>query len=316
VRDEVVDFVNHWSAKSSLGLSFFFKALDLSQSVFFTWRQRYGKENFHNGKIPRDHWLTDAEKASIIAFHHQFPLEGYRRLTYMMIDQNVVAASPASVHRVLSAAGLLRRWNRSAPTGKGKGFDQPEAPHKHWHVDVSYLNIKGTFYCICSILDGFSRALLHFEIREQMKERDVETILQRCREQYPNATPRIITDNGPQFVAKEFKEFVRVAGMTHVRTSPYYPQSNGKIERYHRTLKQDCIREKVPLTLDDARRVVQQFVDQYNCQRLHSAVGYIAPIDMLNGRQSQIHLERDRKLAEARELRAKTRQRLREDVAA
>ena len=80
-----------------------------------------------------------------------------------------------------------------------------------------------------------------------MEETDVETILQRAREAYPDAKPRIITDNGPQFIAKDFKEFIRIAGMTHVKTSPYYPQSNGKIERWHKTLKGECIRVQVPL---------------------------------------------------------------------
>ena len=138
---------------------------------------------------------------------------------------------------------------------------QPLQPHEHWHVDVSYLNIAGTFYFLCSILDGFSRFIVHWEIREKMEESDVETIIQRAREAYPDATPRIISDNGPQFIAKDFKEFIRIAGMTHVKTSPYYPQSNGKIERWHKTLKGDCIRVQVPLSLDDARRIVADYVD-------------------------------------------------------
>ena len=89
-----------------------------------------------------------------------------------------------------------------------------------------------------------------------MTEADVETIIQRARERYPDARPRIISDNGPQFIAKDFKEFIRICGMTHVRTSPYYPQSNGKIERWHKSLKGECIRVKTPLSLEDARRLV------------------------------------------------------------
>ncbi len=98
---------------------------------------------------------------------------------------------------------------------------------------MSHINIAGTFYYLCSVIDGFSRYLLHWEIREQMKERDVQIILQRARERYPDAHPRLISDTGPQFVAKEFKQFIRISGMTHVRTSPFYPQSNGKQERWY-----------------------------------------------------------------------------------
>jgi transposase InsO family protein len=112
-----------------------------------------------------------------------------------------------------------------------------------------------------------------------MKESDVEIILQRAREKFPDAKPRIISDNGPQFIAKDFKEFIRISGMTHVRTSPYYPQSNGKLERYHKTIKVTCIRINTPLSLGDARRLVADFVEHYNNTRLHSAIGYITPKD-------------------------------------
>ena len=94
-----------------------------------------------------------------------------------------------------------------------------------------------------------------------MKESEVETIIQRAREQFPGERPRIISDNGPQFIAKDFKEFIRICGMTHVRTSLYYPQSNGKMERWYKTLKGGCIRVKTPLSLDDARRLVAEFVN-------------------------------------------------------
>lgn len=88
--------------------------------------------------------------------------------------------------------------------------------------------------------------------------------------------------------------------MTHVRTSPYYPQSNGKIERWHKSLKSECIRPGTPLSLEDARRLVQGYVEHYNNMRLNSAIGYIAPQDMFTGRQEEIHDKRDRKLTEAR----------------
>ncbi len=257
--------------------------------------------------MPRDHWLTEEEKRKIIAFAYDHPLEGYRQQTFMMLDQDVVAASPTSVWRVLHQAGLLARTS-GKPSKKGTGFVQPLRPHEHWHVDISYLNIAGTFYFLCSILDGYSRFIVHWEIQQNMGEGVVETILQRAREMYPNERPRIITDNGPQFIAKDFKEFIRICGMTHVKTSPYYPQSNGKLERFHRTLKGDCIRTQVPLSLEDARRLVTGYVAHYNGTRLHSAIGYLAPKDKLEGRGPEIRAARDRKLAEARERRKILRQ--------
>ena len=186
--------------------------LGITQSKYYDWKYRYGKVNEHNSWIPRDWWLEEWEKQAIVRFHAKYPLEGYRRLAFMMIDDDVVHVSPSSVYRVLSANGLLKRWN-SNPSKKGQGFEQPIRPHDHWHVDISYINIIGTFYYLCSILDGCSRTVIHWEIQPQMQETDVEIILQRARERYPEARPRIITDNGPQFIAKDFKEFIRISGI-------------------------------------------------------------------------------------------------------
>lgn len=224
----------------------------------------------------------------------------------MMIDRDVAYASPASVYRVLKAAGRIGQ-PRPVSTTKGKGFQQPLGAHEHWHVDVSYLNIAGTFYYLCSVLDGYSRSIVHWEIREQMTEADVQIVLQRALERFPWATPRVISDNGPQFIAKDFKEFIRLAGMTHVKTSPYYPQSNGKIERWHRSLKAEALRPMTPLSLADAQRVVAHFVQHYNTVRLHSAIGYVTPDDQLRGLAEQIHQERDQKLHHAREERRQKR---------
>ena len=219
-RDTVVDFVRDWSDKTGIPACRLLAWIAISTSKFHDWKQRFGKVNEHNALVPRDHWLTDDEKERIRTFARANPLEGYRRLTFMMLDADVVACSPASVYRVLKAAGLLA-GSSPVPSKKGTGFVQPLLPHEHWHIDVSYLNIAGTFYFLCSVLDGCSRFIVHHEIREKMEESDVEIIVQRAREAHPGATPRIISDNGPQFLAKDFKEFIRIAGMTHVKTSPY-----------------------------------------------------------------------------------------------
>jgi transposase InsO family protein len=289
--------------------------IGIATSKWHSWKQRYGKANEHNAWIPRDHWLEAAEKQAILAFHEQHPLEGYRRLTFMMLDADIVAVSPASVYRVLKAAGVLERHNAKASL-KGTGFVQPLRPHEHWHVDVAYLKIAGTFYYLCSLLDGYSRSIVHWEIRETMTEADIQTIIQRARELFPGVTPRIISDNGPQFIARDFKEFIRVCGRTHVKTSPYYPQSNGKVERWHRTLKGDCIRTETPLSLEDARRIVERYVGYYNTVRLHSALGYITPKDKLEGREKEMFAARDRKLEQARERRKAKRQAARQPALA
>ena len=294
--------MRYYSDKTEIAAGDFIRRIGIARSKYYDWQKRYGKVNEHNAWIPRDFWLTEHERQAIINYYHDNPLEGYRRLCYMMIDADIAAVSPSSVYRVLSNAGLLNKWS-GKKSKKGTGFVQPLEAHEHWHIDISYINICGTFYYMCSVLDGFSRYIVHWEIREAMKESDVEIILQRAREKFPDAAPRIISDNGPQFISKDFKEFIRISGMTHVKTSPYYPQSNGKLERYHKTIKSTCIRANTPLSLDDCQRLVTNFVDHYNNKRLHSAIGYVTPTDKLQGRAETILAQRDAKLASARQAR-------------
>lgn len=310
-RDEVVDFVTKWSTKTEVPTKRFVSWLGIARGKFYQWKQHYGRAHEHNGQVPRDHWIEAWERDAVIDYFDAHPIDGYRRLSFMMLDEDIVAVSPSTTFRVLRAAGRLDRFN-GRPSKKGTGFIQPLGPHQHWHIDVSYLNLAGTFYYLCSILDGYSRYIVHWEIRESMREVDVETILQRAREKFPDARPRIISDNGPPFIARDFKTFIRLSGMTHVRTAPYYPQSNGKIEAWHKTLKATTIRPRNPETLDEARALVASFVAYYNNKRLHSATGYIAPADTLAGREQLIWDERDCKLEAARELRRQRRAELRE----
>jgi putative transposase len=312
-RDGIVDFVGSWSGRAGIDACRLIRWIGIGASKFYDWKRRYGKVNEHNHWIPRDFWLEEWEKEAIIGFFLMHPAEGYRRLAFMMLDEDVVAVSPTSVYRVLAGAGLLRKWNGKT-SSKGEGFKGPCRPHEHWHIDVSYLNIRSTFYYLCSILDGYSRFIVHWEIRASMTEADVEIVLQRGKEKYPDQSPRVISDNGPQFIARDFKEFIRINGMNHVRTSPYYPQSNGKIERWHQSLKKECIRPLCPLSLEEAREIVETFVAHYNTKRLHSAIGYITPKDKLEGRDKAIFADRDRKLQEARERRKARRQIVREQL--
>jgi transposase InsO family protein len=306
--------MKYWTKRADVPCQLLLQWAKLRSSKFHQWKKRYGKANSHNGKIPRDWWLEEWEKQAIIDFHDKHPLEGYRRLTFMMLDEDIVAVSPSSTYRVLKAAGRLDRKNIT-PSKKGTGFVQPTKNHQEWHVDVSYINVGGSFYFLISVLDGFSRYIVHWELREAMKELDVELVIAKAIEKHPGVSPRIISDNGPQFIAKDFKEFVRVYGLTHVRTSPYYPQSNGKLERWHGSLKAECIRPSCPATREEAQKRIEKYVNHYNHVRLHSAIGYITPADCLAGLSQVIGEERDRKLESARERRQERRAAAKQHVA-
>src|SRR5690606_26932703 len=185
-------------------------------------------------------------------------------------------------------------------SARGQGFNQPTLPHQHWHTDIKYVNYHGTFLFLISVIDGYSRYIVHHELRRSMQQFDVQLTLQRALEKYPCTKPRIISDNGPQFISKDFAEYLKLVGLQHIRTSVAYPQSNGKIERYHRTIHQDCLMKTSLINLDDARKQISSYIDYYNTKRLHSSLFYLTPEDFLENRVEEKLLVRERKLKEAK----------------
>ena len=302
VRDNVLEFIEMTVQKSHYTRQDLLELLRLSKSRYYDWIKRQGQPNRHNGQIPKSHWLVPEEREAIIDYCRNKIGEGYRRLTYMMLDENIAAVSPSTVYRVLKLVGLLKRWN-TKQTKKGKGFKQPLKPHEHWHVDISYVNILGTLFFLISVLDGASRYIVHHELRRNMTEYDVQLTIERAKEKYPEARPRIISDNGSQFISKDFKEFIRYSGFSHVRTSVAYPQSNGKLERFHGTIKTEAIRKSSYLSIEDARKRIADYIGYYNTERLHSAIYYLTPEDVMQGRSKSRLKERQEKLDKAKKAR-------------
>lgn len=288
--------------KTNVPVDTMLKAIGISWSRYQDWKKRFGQPNKHNGKIPRDFWLEPWEETAIVDFKRQHPEKGYRYLTYMMLDLDVVAVSPSTTYRVLKKHGFTSIWNNKSTT-KPRGFTQPEKVHAHWHMDISFINFRGTFLFLISVLDGYSRFIVHHELRTKMQEYDVELVLQKALEKHPDAHPRLITDNGSQFISYDFKKFLKASQLSHVRTSVNHPQSNGKIEAFHKTIKTECIRQESMLSLGDARKIVADYIHVYNTERLHSGIGYIIPYDKLNGHAERIFKERDLKLEKARKQR-------------
>ena len=278
----------------------------MSSGKYYDWKKRQSRENQHNGLIPKSHWILPWEREAIIDYRYQHLEEGYRRLCYMMLDENVVAVSPSTVYRILKSEGLLVTQWRHERT-KGTGFDQPQRPHQHWHLDISYINFRGTFVFLASLIDGYSRYIVHYELKTSVEALDIEIMLDRARLKYPGESPILITDNGPQFIAKELKIYLNDVGITHRRTRFFYPQSNGKIERFYQTCKNELIRKNSFLSLEDLKRQLDLYMNIYNNERLHSALGYITPKDMLLGRREQIFGERKEKLLKARQERIRQR---------
>ena len=285
--------------RSNLTKKELIKMIKIPKSRYYDWIKRQGKPNNHNGQIPKSHWILPEEESMIVEYCSGRILDGYRQETYKMLDADIVAVSPATVYRVLKKHDLLNPWN-PAKVPKNKGFRQPTKVHEHWHIDISYVNILGTFMFLITVLDGFSRYIVHHELRMNMTGYDVEVTIERALEKFPNAHPRMISDNGSQFVSKEFKEYMKQKSLIHIRTSVAHPQSNGKLERFHKTIKQESIRKNSYISIEDAREKITDYIHYYNTKRLHSAIYYLTPEDVLLGRTDERLKERQEKLDAAR----------------
>lgn len=301
LRNEILSFIKHWNKRSEVPVHKLISWLGINRGRYYEWERRKDQPNKHNAPIPKSHWVLESERLAIIDYAKGHLQAGYRRMTYLMLDEDVVAVSPSTTYRVLKESGLIQPWTKRS--SKGTGFEQPIAPHEHWHTDFTYLRIKDVFYFLVTVMDGYSRAILSWHLKPHMTQEDAQIVLQKAREKFPNQKPRVISDNGPQFVSRDFKAFINICDMTHVKTSPYYPQSNGKLERWHGSLKKEGIRPNSPLDAEDAERIIERYISDYNGVRLHSAIGYVPPMLRLEGEDLALLELREHKLKAAAEQR-------------
>jgi len=290
-------------SKTEFKLSYFLNGIGLPKSKYYEWKNRFGQENRHNGKIPKEHWHTPQEEKAVLSYARKhlnsterYFRDGYRRLSYRMIDEDLVALSPSSVYRILKKHGLLNPWNKKKTTSKGKGFNQPDKPHKHWHIDIKYIFFGGKFYFLISIIDGYSRFIVNHGLFEDMKTETITTLIQEAKDKYNGVSPRIISDNGPQFISKEFSKFISFVEFTHIKTSVAYPQSNGKIERFHGTFNQEFYKNTPLIDFMDAKEKINGYIEMYNYTRLHSSLYYLTPSDFMENKIDEKLKSRENKI--------------------
>ncbi|MGB9591710.1 MAG: IS3 family transposase [Candidatus Kryptoniota bacterium] len=306
IRERISNEITNLQTKTGVPLAVLLSAAGITRRTWTDWQKRKHDETQHNGQIPKAHWLLPEEIDAIVHYARcrtDKKLQGYRRLTWMMVDENIAFASPSSIYRVLKEHNLLNMWSKTHDTAKKKGFDQPLTIHEQWHTDISYIRIQNIFYYFVSVMDGFSRMILVWDLFISMEELTVEIIMMRAKEKYPEANPRLITDNGAQFVGKDFKELLTLLVIDHTFTSPAHPQSNGKLERFHRSFKTEHVRVTAYTSLEQAKQKMSVWIDYYNKERLHSSLNYLTPQEVFEGKTEMRLAERKKKLYTARALR-------------
>jgi transposase InsO family protein len=281
-------------------LSWILAELGLTRSVYYDWLDRQETGSLVDRVVvPRSPLIALPEEVeAAVAYARAHPREGYRRLSWMMVDEDEVYLTPSTVYRILDRYDLLYRWKRPEP---GQGRLVPEATYADevWHVDLMYLWVKGRWYFLVSILDSYSRYIVHWELALSMRAQEIAEIVAIALEKVPGKRPRIVRDNGSQFVAKEWREVMRHFELDEIPTRVRHPESNGRIERYHRSVREEAFGDSDVENFYQAKDLLARWVRYYNEERLHSALKYLRPADYYRGNPEALLAERKRKLREA-----------------
>jgi len=309
-KREALALVERTRRRTGWSLQRILRCLGFPKTRYYAWKQRARDDRLDDlvpGARGSVHEILAEERAAVVAYALAHAREGYRRLAWMMIDEDVAYVSPSSVYRILDDADALYRWKRSERTGRPP--PEPRGPNERWHTDLMYLRVEDTWYFLVTVLDAYSRYVVHWDLLTNMTAAEVRVVIQDALKK-TGANPEVVTDNGSQFTAKDFRELVREFDLEHIRIRTYHPESNGKVERFHRSTR-EALEEIELMNLGRAREVIGRWVAYYNGERLHASLDYLSPAEYWEGDPKARKRERREKLERGRRRREQiNRQRL------
>lgn len=302
-----MEFIDHIHELTATPKQKLVGGLGLNRATYYNWEMRlqYSRLNDTQPVGQNPYRLLDWEKRAIIDYYLKRIANGhigYKRLCYEMLDKNLVAVSPSSVFRVLKKEGLLGRW---APIKQiGTAPDLPTGPNQKWHTDLMQLNIDGQIFYYQAVIDAYSRYIVAWDVHIDGTALNAGMVLQNAFDNSPaGIRPFIVSDNGPEFIGREFRQVIKENHGRRMRISAYHPQSNGIDERHHRSLREECLNGKAISSIIHAREIIKKWVDEYNNHRLHSAIKYMAPVVWHKGDPQKVLTVRKNRLNEAKKLR-------------
>jgi putative transposase len=295
-----------WSAKRTLA------ALGISRRSYYRWlREEAWARDAAAVKPVQPYEALAEEKEAVRRYALAHPELRHRELTWRMVDEDVSYLSASTVYRILKEAKLVCPWRRRSKRRRQEE-EKATRPDERWATDLMYVQVQGRTYFYVAFLDEYSRYLVHHELLRSMDGDSVSLAAQAAIETLPKGAdglplvrPQIRSDNGSGYISKEFRVVLHANGLDHQTIRPHCPEENGLIERSNRTIR-EALEEHDPADVFEAERLMERIVNWYNHKRLHSALGYLRPVDYYRGDPERLHEARRQKLSQARHRRKET----------
>jgi transposase InsO family protein len=257
------------------------------------------------------------ERQAVKEYALAHPELRHRELAWRMVDDDVAFLSPSTVYRILREEKLVCPWRRRSKRRREED-EKAQRPDERWATDLKYVAVGERNYYLISFLDEYSRYIVHHELLSSMDGHSVSLAAEAALETLArNETgeltvkPEIRSDNGSGYISREFGGVLDEHGLSHRRIKPHCPEENGLIERAQRTIG-EALEEEEWENCHQAVEVIDKVIAWYNERRLHSALGFLRPIDYYRGVPAKLHEERRRKMAQARHRRKEKNLQLRQ----
>ena len=296
------------------------RELGIAKSTYYRWLRRQDQQGLDDrpgGGNPAWNRLTSQEVHDVLSTARQMPELSCRQLATWTTDNQGFSVSESTVYRILRSEGLVKSPEMRLAAGK-EYHRKTTGPNQMWATDASYFRVIGWgYYYMVTVMDDYSRFILAHKLQRDMTSDSFIEVVQEAvdrtgMDQVPvTDRTKLLSDNGPGYVSRAFRDYLGMVGIKHILATPFHPQTNGKLERYHQTLKRDV--NQVPYELPaDVEAAIAAFVGYYNDRRYHKALGNVTPSDVLGGRREEILQRRKEVQAQTIERRRRYNSALRE----
>ncbi len=299
---EIIHLVEH----SNLSVKKTLEELQVPRSTFYSWYQRYqehGMDGLKNKKLKvKQFWnrIPDHVRGQIVNLALEYPDESPRQLTYRFIDDKAYFVSESSVYRILKGYDLIESPAFEVITAKNK-FDNPtKRVNEMWQTDFTqFLVVDWGWYYLSTVLEDYSRYILAYKLSPTMNAQDAEDTLKiaLAKAEIDKVKvyhkPRLLSDNGPAYHSADLAQFLKERRIDHIHGAPYHPMTQGKIERWHRSMK-NVIKLQNYYSPSELERAIAEWAEYYNNQRYHESLENVTPADVYFGREKEIIKKRNK----------------------